>query len=222
PTYVPVRLDKPALRDQAHTGTLPPILTNLTNASLTTKPTARPSGERSVPLSQRLRGLSESEQRVELLELVRSNTATVLGHTSPGSLQTDRGFQDLGLDSLTAVELRNRLTASTGLRLPATLIFDHPTVNEVAQYLHAELCAPESDPVDPVLAELDRIEKDFNSLSDDLRTNLSSRLQSLMAKLAEHSTPDSHDVAQQIESASDNEIFRFIDQELGITRSEED
>ena len=64
-----------------------------------------------------------------------SAAATVLAHPDPGALDPDRPFKDLGIDSLTALELRNGLTQSTGLTLPATLIFDHPTPAALATHL---------------------------------------------------------------------------------------
>ncbi|MFI9052887.1 SDR family NAD(P)-dependent oxidoreductase, partial [Streptomyces sp. NPDC053427] len=220
PNLLPVRLNQPALRAQATAGTLPALLSGIISA-----PTTRGSGRqtrRAVPLTEQLAGLGENQQRETLIDLVRTHAATVLGHPTPDTLQTNRGFQELGLDSLTAVELRNRLTTATGLRLPATLIFDHPTVAEVAQYLFEEVVTAESAAPDPVLQELDRIERDFSALSEDTRTLLTSKLQNLLAKLGEQPSPGADSVAQQIDSASDNEIFRFIDEELGITRSEED
>lgn len=77
-------------------------------------------------LLQRLEGLDEEEQHAVLLDLVRSHIATVLGNTTPEAIDPDRAFQELGFDSLTAVEMRNRLKAATGLGLSPTLIFDYP------------------------------------------------------------------------------------------------
>ncbi|MDQ2959150.1 MAG: type I polyketide synthase, partial [Actinomycetota bacterium] len=140
---VPLRLDIAALRSQAGAGPLPPLYRGL----------VRTSGRRTVQavteadaasLLQQLRGLSVSGRSELLLGLVGSHIASVLGHASATAIDTDRGFLDLGFDSLTAVELRNRLNAVTGLRLPATMVFDYPTPVDLAQHLQDEL-APQAD-----------------------------------------------------------------------------
>ncbi|WP_425566270.1 SDR family NAD(P)-dependent oxidoreductase, partial [Polymorphospora rubra] len=91
------------------------------------------------PLGERLAALPPTERDAVLLDLVRSQAAVVLGHPSVESVPADRAFQRQGFDSLTAVELRNRLTAETGLALPTTLVFDHPTPQAVAALLHTAL-----------------------------------------------------------------------------------
>uniref|UniRef100_UPI0027E4BC2D type I polyketide synthase n=1 Tax=Wenjunlia tyrosinilytica TaxID=1544741 RepID=UPI0027E4BC2D len=92
-----------------------------------------------VGLVARLGNLPPEEQDQVLLDLVRAQVAAVLGHSSPGQVELGRAFRDLGFDSLTSVDLRNRLNAATGLRLPVTVIFDRPTVTALSRHIGAEL-----------------------------------------------------------------------------------
>ncbi|MCX5381018.1 type I polyketide synthase [Streptomyces sp. NBC_00091] len=145
---VPVRLDPAALRDSAGGAGLPALYRSLVRTPVRraagTAATAEPDGS---ALTRKLAGLSAERRRTVLLDLVRTNVAAVLGHANPGSIEADRAFKELGFDSLTAVELRNRLGAATGLRLPATIVFDHPTPVELADHLRDEL-APETGATD--------------------------------------------------------------------------
>ncbi|NUR59824.1 MAG: SDR family NAD(P)-dependent oxidoreductase, partial [Catenulispora sp.] len=96
------------------------------------------------PLEERLAGLAPAERELHVVTLVRGHAAAVLGYADGDAIDPDKGFTDLGLDSLAAVELRNRLSAATGLRLPATLIFDYPSATPLARHLLTELL-PDSD-----------------------------------------------------------------------------
>ncbi|HET8590766.1 MAG TPA: SDR family NAD(P)-dependent oxidoreductase, partial [Nakamurella sp.] len=122
-----------ALRARAAAGMLPPLLTGLAPTSRRRNPA--PTTE----LRQRLTGLDPAAQRRIVLDVVRRQVAAVLGHASAESVGLDVPFDDLGLDSLTAVQLRNQLTVVSGLRLPATLAFDHPTPSKVAEYVRGLL-----------------------------------------------------------------------------------
>ncbi|GAA0830519.1 hypothetical protein GCM10009525_30700 [Streptosporangium amethystogenes subsp. fukuiense] len=95
-------------------------------------------------LRDRLRGLPAAERPGLVLELVVARAASVLGHADGTSIEADRAFRDFGFDSLTAVDLRNQLNAATGLTLPATLVFDHPTPVELAEHLAARVLGEES------------------------------------------------------------------------------
>jgi mycoketide-CoA synthase len=142
PYMSPAHIDLAALRVKFDAGTLPPMFVDLINA-----PTRRQvddslaAAKSKSALLQRLEGLPEDEQHAVLLDLVRSNVATVLGNASPQTIDPDRAFQELGFDSLTAVEMRNRLKTTTGLALSPTLIFDYPNSAALAGYMHRELVA---------------------------------------------------------------------------------
>jgi acyl transferase domain-containing protein/short-subunit dehydrogenase/acyl carrier protein len=131
---VAVRLDMAALRAQARTQTLPPLLHGLVPV-----PPARTTHAAGRPLAERLRGASEPDRIKMVREAVSRETATVLGHSSPHAIDPERPFKELGFDSLTAVELRNRLAEMTGLRLPATLAFDYATPASLSAHLLAEI-----------------------------------------------------------------------------------
>ncbi|MCH0567613.1 type I polyketide synthase, partial [Streptomyces sp. MUM 2J] len=139
-TLVPLPLDTAALR--ALGTATPPLLSGLVRAPARRAASAGPDTGRAAAgpaLAERLAGLAEDEQRQVLLDVVRAEVAATLDYGSSDTVDPKRGFKELGLDSLTAVELRNRLGKATGSRLPATLVFDYPTPEAVAGHLLTEL-----------------------------------------------------------------------------------
>ncbi|MEV3874340.1 type I polyketide synthase, partial [Streptomyces sp. NPDC049906] len=146
---LPMRLDTAALRSAAAAGTLPPLLRGLVRTPLRRAATATEATADEDVLRRRLADLDGAGRMRMLLELVRTRTAAVLGHASPDDLDPGRAFRELGFDSLASVELRNRLNAATGLRLPASLVFDYPTPTALAGFLLAGLTDDRTDPAAP-------------------------------------------------------------------------
>ncbi|BBC30132.1 Polyketide synthase [Streptomyces graminofaciens] len=128
------------------------LLTGVPEARRQLEEAAAPGTDAATPaanvLRERLDGLAEAEQRRVTLDLVRTHAAAVLGHDSPEALRPGKAFQELGFDSLTAVELRNRLRTATGLRLPATLVFDYPSAAVLAEHIRAEVLGERQAPAD--------------------------------------------------------------------------
>ncbi|WP_449353750.1 type I polyketide synthase [Streptomyces malaysiensis] len=138
PHLVPIKISPAALRADDTARPVPPLLRHLVR-----RPTRRtahiPTPVDTSSLTQRLAVLDHAERLRHLTELVRTEAAAVLGHTTIDSIGPDQPFREVGFDSLTAVELRNRLNTATGLRLPATVVFDYPTSAITAGYLRDEL-----------------------------------------------------------------------------------
>ncbi|MFE3743767.1 beta-ketoacyl synthase N-terminal-like domain-containing protein, partial [Streptomyces sp. NPDC059134] len=148
PVVLPVRLDLPAFRAQ---GEVPPLLSGLIRTPV--RRTAASAGSATATgLAARLSGLGGTERRETMLDLVRGQIAVVLGHSGAQTVNPNRAFQDLGFDSLTAVELRNRLGKSTGLRLPATVVFDYPTAELLSGHLLDSVLGTEAETPVPVSA----------------------------------------------------------------------
>ncbi|MGW6804821.1 type I polyketide synthase, partial [Streptomyces sp. NPDC055039] len=133
----PVPLDLPALRKQARSQPVPHMLRGLVRS--TARRTVESAAVAGSAFARSLAGLTEAEREKALLDLVLGHVAVVLGHSSTQAVAPDRAFKEVGFDSLTAVELRNRLGGATELRLPATLIYDYPTPAALAAHLGAEL-----------------------------------------------------------------------------------
>ncbi|WP_253780802.1 type I polyketide synthase, partial [Goodfellowiella coeruleoviolacea] len=205
---LPVRLETAASR----LAEIPPLLRDIVRV-----PARRPSAPR--PLGQRLAAAPEAERDRIVLDLVRAEVAGVLGVASPSAVKPEQAFLEIGFDSLTAVELRNRLSAVTGLRLPTTLVFDFPTPQAVAAHVRAEV-EPE-EPVPPVtdlVGQVERLEAALaaSAVDEHTRSAVSARLDTLTARL--RPLPQAHErdaVAEHLRAASATEILAFIQKELG-------
>ncbi|MCS0603058.1 SDR family NAD(P)-dependent oxidoreductase [Streptomyces sp. LP11] len=150
PLLVPIGLDPAALR---RAGDVPAVLRALVPAPALRTAAGR-AGDAS--FADRLAALGPAERDAALTELVRTHVAAVLGHGDDMTLDPRRSFRESGFDSLTAVELRNRLGGAVGLRLPATLVFDHPDAGALVAHLRSELLGAEAESGDtPAIREVD-------------------------------------------------------------------
>jgi acyl transferase domain-containing protein len=160
-------------------------------------------------LAERLARLDRADAAELISGLVRNQVAVALGHQSPGMVDPDKPFSELGLDSLTSVELRNRLGTETGLRLPASLVFNHPTVTLLGEYLLGEL-TPAAKPPDQLLREaLDHILPSLGGADAAGRDRMAAALHEALDRLG---APD--DSTADLDLTSDEEIFAFIDSQL--------
>ncbi|ATO13294.1 polyketide synthase [Micromonospora sp. WMMA2032] len=189
-----------------------PLLAGIPEAA--TDPAGPPATDAGAPkaLRDRLAAAGAVERERTLLDLVRAAAATVLGHRTPAAIRAGRGFLDLGFDSLTAVELRNRLTAETGLTMPTTLVFDHPTPAALAAHLGRELLP--AGPADPVTDGIDRLARLLDAVPDDRRAaDVTRRLEDLLSRW--RGGPATPPPADDLAAADEDDIFAIIRQEFG-------
>jgi acyl carrier protein len=166
-------------------------------------------------LKERLAGASEADQDVIVLDLVLANVTAVLGYSSAGSIEAGREFHELGFDSLTAIELRNRLNTVTGLRLSATLVFDYPTPAVLADHLRQEIMRDGISLGTAALEEIGKLERIVQNVAanDGARANLTIRVKALLSVLErDHSAVAEDD---DLKAATAENIFALLDQELG-------
>ncbi|QLL09757.1 type I polyketide synthase [Mycobacterium vicinigordonae] len=208
---VAARLDTSVLT--ADTG-LPPLWRELVTRRTRRVIESADSGAAAIGLTARLHALEPQQRQRELTELISTNAAIVLGHSSTVDIDPHRAFQELGFDSLTAVELRNRLKTATGLTLSPTLIFDYPTPAALGEHLSNELgaVAPPVDEQPRPLGRVDNLTRELDALihqSDwtaEEKGQLTSRLRALIADLT--AEPGN-------QAALDSEIYALLDDELG-------
>ncbi|MGP3948857.1 type I polyketide synthase [Streptomyces sp. 7N604] len=218
--FAVTRLDTSALRAQTAP---PPLLRGLVPVSQRRSAAHGTAGARSAEASpaQRLSGLSPEERERALADLVRTHVAGVLGLADPGGVEDDRPLQEMGFDSLTVVELRNHLGTATGLRLPTTLAFDHPTPAALTGYLVGRLAqdADHSPADSAVLADLDRLEAALRSAvsgasAHGTHERITLRLRELLeiAHAADSGTDEDAAPGQDLDSATDEELFALVDE----------
>ncbi|MFJ4683037.1 phosphopantetheine-binding protein, partial [Streptomyces sp. NPDC088789] len=201
------------------TQTTPTLLNDLTPHPTRRRTAATGTGHGSA-LVERLSALPDPADRHRLvLDLVRTHVAAVLGHGRADSVDPQQPFKDLGFDSLTAVELRNRLTHATAQRLPATLIFDHPTPEALAGRILQDLVPASGSSSLRVIEELNTLEAELQQLTPDHeeRARITLRLQTLLSNWndARPAETEAADVGDRIQESSTEEIFDFIDRRLG-------
>ncbi|WP_037309269.1 type I polyketide synthase, partial [Amycolatopsis orientalis] len=217
PLLLPMRLDVAGLRrqrpdDVAH------LLRGFTSATTSRRVAGEAKEGKESKLLKRLAGLPEPEQEAILLDLVRTEAAAVLGFPSAAAVEPARAFREVGFDSLTGVELRNRLGKVTGAKLAPTLVFDHATPAALAAFLRGEL-APSGaeEAASDVLDELGRLEVAVTGLADngEATAEVTARLRALLARLTGDEAENG--VSQRIQDATADQIFDLIDNDLQIS-----
>ncbi|WP_156095176.1 SDR family NAD(P)-dependent oxidoreductase [Nocardia lijiangensis] len=165
-------------------------------------------------LADELKGMSPAAAEEVLLETIREIVAAVLGHRRE-EIDDRRPFMELGLDSLTALELRSRLNRRTGLTLPSTVAFDHPSVRELREHIQRNIGLAPSSRTSDVLEELDKLWPILSSLDveNGRRVNIVSRLDDLLVRAKARFELSA---IEDLETATDEELFDIIDNELGL------
>jgi acyl carrier protein len=167
-------------------------------------------------LAQRLAALPDDERERMVVDLVRAETATVLGHAGPEAVAVDQAFREQGFDSVTAVEMRERLKSATGLPVPASLVFDYPTPRAVAGYLLSKLVV-DSTARGSVQDELERFEAALMATSADgsERAEIENRLEKILSRLRRPPSPAASEASDEdINSVPVAELLSIIDEQL--------
>ncbi|MCG8922452.1 type I polyketide synthase [Lentzea sp. CC55] len=210
PVLLALKVDRATARANASDASMSPLLRGLLGGPGRVRAkaaTARQDDE----LLRTLAGLPPARANELLLDLVRRETALVLGRTGADSVEPARGFSDLGFDSLTSVEFRNRLSTVTGLRLSSTLVFDYPTPAALSAFLHTELVGDGEPASTALIEQIGRLEAMLAGTDPD-DTEVDRRLQRLLsvwtAKRSDSSGSD-------LDTATPDTILALIDHEFG-------
>ncbi|WP_394829191.1 type I polyketide synthase [Pendulispora albinea] len=237
-----IALADPAGEPVAHIGAL--TARSLSNDELAALSSASPAGEQAAraralarasrpraasgasgdasSLVSRIVALPPDKRERALLDVVRANVAAVLGIASPGAIEPHRPIQELGLDSIMALGVRNRLSAATGLRLKTTLLFDHPTAASVAKLLLERLLADKGSETGltgaGTAADLDRVERTLSALhaNEAMRKAVTLRLQTLLRTwTSQDDAPHDATFTEKVDAASIDELLLLLDRKLG-------
>ncbi|MEK8173590.1 phosphopantetheine-binding protein [Streptomyces sp. M19] len=219
------RLDQAVLRSQ---GDLPPLMRSLVKGSVVRR-IADDRQKDADTFTDRWAALPAEERDRLLLDLVRGHAAAVLGHTSAHDIDSGQAFKQLGFDSLTAVELRNRLASATGLRLPATLVFDYPTIAELVGLLTGllgdalpgpEAAAGAQPTAGSVLSGLEQLSDQLTAVqaAGEDRQAITNRLRSLLTQWTRNDGPETGEPSDDHWETPDD-VYQFIENELGISGS---
>ncbi|QLH19423.1 type I polyketide synthase [Streptomyces sp. Rer75] len=213
PVTLPMGLRTSALAGRRDT--LPSVLRDLAPATEQRRSVGHATAAGEAGAAHRLKELSPAERDRMLLDMVQTSVAAVLGHASPASIDPTRAFNDLGFDSLTAVDLRNRLSSATALQLPATLVFDHPTVLSLRDYLRAELVPEDDGGAGFLFGELEKLQSTLAETvptDEAIRAEVGAKLQKLLAVWAESDGgPKTRAGTEEIDDATDDELFSLVD-----------
>ncbi|WP_069874085.1 type I polyketide synthase [Streptomyces malaysiensis] len=208
---VPIKLDLRGMRADAAAGG---SVLALLRALVQTGRRQAQAGENGSGLTARLASLTPQEQEKLLLDVVLTQAATVLGYTEISNVEAHKAFNEAGFDSLTSVELRNRLREATGLKLAATSVFDYPTPLALARHLHDGL-KPAQSPTGthPLLAELSKLEARLveTPVDDSVRAQVTTRLQVLLTTWSTANGTPTGDEALDFDATSDDDLFDLID-----------
>ncbi|MDB1086974.1 SDR family NAD(P)-dependent oxidoreductase [Streptomyces sp. ACA25] len=222
PVLVPARLNLPALKASQAGRTGSPLLRGLLGTPpVPGAPETRESTD--IKLAQRIRSLPRADAEAVLLDAVREHTAMVLGHADAGRVSPTVAFSDLGIDSLTALELRNKMSAVTGLKLSATLAFDYPNPSALARFLIGGIDPGGGDaesPADRLTKEIEglgaRLEDAFLGLADGEKATIATLLGELQGRVRSMVGEGSPvGIVDRISSASAGELLSLLDKELG-------
>jgi acyl carrier protein len=220
PVMIPMHLES----TRADPEQMPSLLRGLIRPRTRRVAGTAPAESAAAVLKERLASAPEAGQDAIVLDLAVTHVAAVLGYNSPDLIETERDFHELGFDSLTAIELRNRLNEVTGLRLSATLAFDYPTPAVLAGYLRQEIMRdvtrvakrpPEqASAATRLLEEISRLERLIPGMAvgGEVRASLALRIRALLTALEEdHGSAGDDD----LEAATMENIFELLDQEFG-------